>query len=76
MAGRLKLLRVRWRAGGQWKGSPMWTYDGEEWFEEGGSEEKRTPETAAIQYDMFLPELQVIEIPRVQPEPVVPFPLP
>lgn len=54
----------------------MWTYDGEEWFEEGGSEGKRTPETAAIQYDMFLPELQVIEIPRVQPEPVVPLPFP
>ena len=54
----------------------MWTYDGEEWFEEGGSEEKRKPETAAIPYDMFLPELQVIEIPQARNEPVPPFPLP
>ena len=53
----------------------MWTYDGEEWIEEGASEEKRKPATNAIPYDMFLPELQVIEITHVD-KPVLPFPLP
>ena len=54
----------------------MWVFDGEEWTEEGVSEEKRKPETATIPFDQFMPELQVIEIVQVPKKPVPPFPLP
>jgi hypothetical protein len=56
----------------------MWVYDGESWIDENASTEpvKRPAETP--RYDMFYPELQVVEItpvlPRVQEIP--PHPLP
>jgi hypothetical protein len=55
----------------------MWTYDGEEWIEEGGSPDaiKRPEQTS--QFEMFYPELQVVEIvPVPQTNYVPPLPLP
>ena len=54
----------------------MWIFDGEEWTQEGGSEEKRKPETVTVPYDMFLPELQVIEVVQTPHKQIPPFPLP
>lgn len=54
----------------------MWIFDGEEWTQVGGSsEEKRKPESMSIPFDMFLPELQVVEVVETPRKPV-PFPLP
>jgi hypothetical protein len=53
----------------------MWIFDGEEWTQEGVSEEKRKPESVTVPFDMFLPELQVVEIVPTPRKPV-PFPLP
>ncbi|MCU1244566.1 MAG: hypothetical protein JWN02_476 [Acidobacteria bacterium] len=56
----------------------MWIYDGSEWIEEGTTEVKSEPNRP--QYDLYLPELQVIEyvptLPATRHVPVVPFPLP
>ena len=54
----------------------MWVFDGDEWVEEGVSEEKRKPETVAVPFDALVSELQVIEIVQVPNNPVPPFPLP
>ena len=54
----------------------MWVFDGEEWKQDDGGDEKRKPETATVPYDAFAPELQVIEIVQVPKAPVPPFPLP
>ena len=42
----------------------MWTYDGEQWTEEGVSEtDKKTPETIMPRHgEEFYPELQVVEV--------------
>jgi hypothetical protein len=56
----------------------MWIYDGEQWIEEGVNENEakrdRTPEPE----EMYMPELQVVEV-EIVPVPktnYVPFPLP
>ncbi len=49
----------------------MWVFDGEEWTEEGASEQKQTPETV-MRIEEFVPELQVVEIVPVRPN--VPMP--
>lgn len=55
----------------------MWVFDGEEWTEEGKSTEAAPRlDDATPQFDMFLPELQVIEIVPVPQKDYVPFPLP
>jgi hypothetical protein len=55
----------------------MWIYDGEQWIEEGASDESNAkPDTTMPQFDQFVPELQVIEIPLPRPTYVPPFPLP
>jgi hypothetical protein len=55
----------------------MWTFDGEEWIEEGASpKENKRPETS--RFEEFYPELQVLEIvplPNVNYD-VPPLPLP
>jgi hypothetical protein len=57
----------------------MWTYDGEEWIDEGKPREERTSETPLPLWDEAMPELQVIEhIPSPPPRmpfvPLLPFP--
>jgi hypothetical protein len=57
----------------------MWTYDGEQWTEEGGSEKANKAEQTQQLHieDMFLPELQVVEItqrPRTNHVPWFPMP--
>lgn len=56
----------------------MWVYDGEEWTQEGGSEQRTRTESPRPQWaDEFVPELQVIEIVHVpKSTPIPPFPLP
>ena len=56
----------------------MWTFDGEQWTEEGASEEKRNVvETITVPMEQFVPEMQVLEIvPVVVPKTQIPFPLP
>ncbi len=61
------------------KGRPMWIYDGEQWTEEGVNENetKRDRPTPTTE-EMYVPELQVIEV-EIVPVPrknYVPFPLP
>jgi len=55
----------------------MWVFDGEEWTEEGSSQQK--PESSLPAYDEMMPELQVIEIEHVPTTPrtnYIPVPLP
>jgi hypothetical protein len=55
----------------------MWTYDGEEWTEE-GAESKKPESPQRPRVDGFMPELQVIEIvqvPMPRPQPV-PYTIP
>ncbi|HEU4520687.1 MAG TPA: hypothetical protein VFT12_01720 [Thermoanaerobaculia bacterium] len=47
----------------------MWIYDGEEWVEEGASEEKRKPETVEIPMEALLPQLQVVEVVQTSKKP-------
>lgn len=57
----------------------MWIYDGEQWTEEGGSDKaNKTEQTQQLRIeDMFLPELQVVEIIQVPRTNHVPqFPMP
>lgn len=56
----------------------MWVYDGEEWTQEGGSEQRTRTESPRPQWaDEFVPELQVIEIVQIpKSTPIPPFPLP
>ena len=56
----------------------MWVFDGEQWTEEGGSSEQQAPkQNHQQQFDMFLPELQVVENTQIVPRPdYVPFPTP
>ena len=57
----------------------MWIYDGEQWTEEGGSEKAKKAEQTRqhLIEDMFLPELQVVEITRIpRTNHVPPFPMP
>lgn len=54
----------------------MWTYDGEQWIEEGVNEHEPKPEQTHRPEEMYQPELQVIEIVPVQkPTYVPPFPM-
>lgn len=54
----------------------MWVFDGEEWTDEGASQEKQVPETM-MRIDELVPELQVLEIvPVPRTNRVPPFPLP
>lgn len=54
----------------------MWVFDGEEWTQDGGSDQpKAKPETARQWVDEFVPELQVIEIVQIPKNTNVP-PLP
>ena len=58
----------------------MWIYDGEQWIEEGGSENanNKRDRTAPLPEEMYVPELQVVEV-EIVPVPktnYVPFPLP
>jgi len=57
----------------------MWIYDGSEWIEEGTSEVK-PQQPNQPEYDLYLPELQVVEYvpttPATRNVPVIPFPLP
>jgi hypothetical protein len=56
----------------------MWVFDGDSWINEDASTEPVKRPADAPRYDMFYPELQVVEItpvvPRVQEIP--PHPLP
>ena len=60
------------------KEAPMWVFDGEQWIDEGGSDQnvnKNGQQQLRIE-DMFLPELQVIEVvPNPRTKNVPPFPL-
>jgi hypothetical protein len=56
----------------------MWIFDGEEWTEEGASEDRK-PASPMPQWNECSPELQVLEIvpvpqPRTQYIPPVPMP--
>ena len=54
----------------------MWTYDGEQWIEEGVNETEKKPDTAPRPEEMYQPELQVIEtIPVQKPAYVPPYPM-
>jgi hypothetical protein len=50
------------------KGRPMWTYDGEQWIEEGANDKERKTDRTQRPEEMYQPEMQVIEI--------VPVPVP
>lgn len=39
----------------------MWTYDGDEWIDEGATQQDRKPESSLPMWDETMPELQVIE---------------
>lgn len=55
----------------------MWTYDGEQWIEEGVNEKEPKSDQAPLPEGMSEPELQVIEIVPVQKPTYVPsLPLP
>jgi hypothetical protein len=55
----------------------MWIYDGDEWIEEGVNETQTKSDQTPQPEEMYMPELQVIEIVPVQkPNYVPPFPLP
>ena len=54
----------------------MWIYDGEQWIEEGVTENESKPEPAMPQFDQFVPELQVIEIVPLPKPHYVPFTMP
>jgi len=57
----------------------MWTFDGEEWTEEGGAQNnERKPETSLPpRWDETMPELQVVEhVPTTPRTNYVPLPLP
>jgi len=55
----------------------MWTYDGEQWIEEGVNAHETKPEHRPRPEEMYQPELQVIEVvPVPKPNYVPPFPLP
>ena len=54
----------------------MWVFDGEQWTEDGASEERRNVETTQVPIEQFVPELQVIEVVPVPRKNPVPFPLP
>ena len=47
---------------GSKKGRAMWIYDGEQWIKEGASESEIKPESRPQDYEMFYPELQVVEV--------------
>jgi len=56
----------------------MWVFDGEQWTEEGGSEQQTQQPSQnknQQQFDMFLPELQVVENTQIVPV-YIPFPTP
>jgi hypothetical protein len=57
----------------------MWIYDGERWIEEGVNEnETKRDRTTPQHEEMYVPEMQVVEVEIVPvPKPnYVPFPLP
>ncbi|HEX9982545.1 MAG TPA: hypothetical protein VGF69_04715 [Thermoanaerobaculia bacterium] len=59
----------------------MWVFDGEEWRQDDGSEESTTVRSISnnngpeLGYDMFLPELQVIEVPLPRTVEIPLFPI-
>ena len=57
----------------------MWIYDGDQWIEEGVNEnETKRDRTTPHPEEMYVPELQVVEV-EIVPVPrtnYVPFPLP
>ena len=57
----------------------MWIYDGEQWIEEGANEnEIKRDRITPHQEEMYVPELQVVDV-EIVPVPktyYVPFPLP
>ncbi|HVR38612.1 MAG TPA: hypothetical protein VMU84_05925 [Thermoanaerobaculia bacterium] len=58
----------------------MWVFDGEEWTEEGSSEQSsktRTETMTSLRIDDLVPELQVVEVvPVPRTKHIPPFPLP
>ena len=55
----------------------MWTYDGEQWTEEGANEKQPKPDSAPRLEEMYQPELQVIEVvPVPKNTNVPPLPMP
>ncbi|HKO55541.1 MAG TPA: hypothetical protein VJ276_06645 [Thermoanaerobaculia bacterium] len=55
----------------------MWTFDGEEWTEEGGSSSAKHEEQQRPRWEELMPELQVVEIvPVTVPVPSRNYPLP
>lgn len=56
----------------------MWVFDGEQWHEEGKSSNVETPNSGTrpeVPYEMFLPELEVREVPlRREEERWIPIP--
>lgn len=55
----------------------MWIYDGEQWIEEGVNENATKLDRTPQPEEMYMPELQVVEIvPVPKPNYVPPFPLP
>jgi len=61
----------------------MWTFDGEEWIEEGGAQKnERKPDTSLPpKWEENMPELQVVEIEYIRPATTriinyVPLPIP
>ncbi|HJT17551.1 MAG TPA: hypothetical protein VJ853_09195 [Thermoanaerobaculia bacterium] len=54
----------------------MWIYDGEQWIEEGVNEHDKKSEQTPRPEEMYMPELQVIEIvPVPKPTYVPPYPM-
>ena len=61
----------------------MWTFDGEEWTDEGGAQKNERKPDASLppKWEENMPELQVVEIEYVRPVPTriinyIPLPIP
>ena len=61
----------------------MWTFDGEEWIEEGGAQKNERKPDASLppKWEETMPELQVVEIEYIRPATTriinyVPLPIP
>lgn len=65
--------RLAWRG----KEAPMWVFDGEQWTEEGGSNEQKPKAEQIFRIEEFQPELQIVEVvPTLPRTNRIPVPLP
>ena len=54
----------------------MWVFDGEEWVQEGGSEQSSDAPVRRSTDQEFYPELQIVDVPVVRRERDTHFPIP